>query len=102
MQGRLEDSLARWREHSTSTPMATRLSSFKGVQAAVRAALHAMAADGVNIALLPVVGGGLYAGPWRARLQSDFPCMLASLLNEVVDGGPLGARFDSVVLVTLQ
>jgi hypothetical protein len=79
------------------------------VRSAVGAGLHAMAHCRCDVALLALVSGGLYAGPWLATqdVRGDFKQLVAVLLAEPTGtaeapGPPLGRHFSHVVLVLLK
>ena len=81
----------------------------QGVKAALRAGLLAMADRKCDAALLAGAGTGLYAGPFRGRIQADFETLVNELLNEPMqhagrDNRPacLGDCFHTVVWTKLS
>ena len=80
-----------------------------GIRWSLRTSLWAMAADGVRIVLLPLIGGGVYCGAHRHGYFADFCDLVNAVLVETFDastaslgsGTPLMHYFDKVVLVTL-
>ena len=76
-----------------------------GVKHALKAGLYTMAQRGERVALLALVSGGIYAGPWRDRVVADYAQIVNEILQENVDAGaalPLGAWFERAVLTLLQ
>ena len=77
-----------------------------GVRAALFAGLVAMARLECEVALLAHVSAGIYAGPYRARLRSDFEGLVNELLHvmcETPSGpAPLGRYFQRVILTLLE
>ena len=59
----------------------------RGLMASLRAGLLAMAARGCDVALLPGVGLGLYAGPHRERIQAEFEAAVNEVLGEPMNDG---------------
>ena len=79
-----------------------------GTAWAIYAALAAAAQDRCDVVLVPFVGGGLYAGPWRGApgmLEAFVRHINAMLLEgEMPDGKsgpPLGGCFRKVCVVVL-
>lgn len=75
---------------------------------AIYAALAAAAQGGCDVVLVPFVGGGLYAGPWRGApdLLESFVHHINAMLREgaMPDGTrvpPLGGCFRKVCVVVL-
>ena len=60
-------------------------------------------AQGCDVCLLPLVGGGLYAGRHRAQLRGEYLGMVNEVLRELVKEVPRGCyALRRVVLVTLE
>jgi len=75
---------------------------FLGVEWAVRTTLLAMAFDRVEVALLPLLGGGLYAGRWRPGYEGKFNHIVKTVLEAEDGGGTLiGSHFREVVIVVI-
>ena len=79
-----------------------------GTAWAIYAALAAAAQGGCDVVLVPFVGGGLYAGPWRGApglLDAFVRHIDAMLLEGVMPDGtrvpPLGGCFRKVCVVVL-
>jgi hypothetical protein len=78
---------------------------FGGVKCALRAALFAMALDKVQVVLLPLLGGGVYAGPWGDGYQGKFLDIVREVLREPLHASSctsLSEHFVDVVIVTLS
>ena len=78
-----------------------------GVQAALYAGLMAMARLGSEVALLAHVSAGIYAGPHKARLRTDFEAIVNELLEHTMcdspsGPAPLGRYFHRVILTLLE
>jgi hypothetical protein len=74
-----------------------------GLEWALRSALELAQARGSSFAVLPLVGGGIYAGQWKAWIKTEYPAMLAAVCAGVMsDGTRLAALTGmTVVCVTL-
>lgn len=81
------------------------------VAAAVDAGLRGMASCGCNVALLPVISGGLYAGPWRQGLPDGRSLLdhFVGAVDSALDmhlstpaGPTLRECFEKVVVVILR
>lgn len=80
-----------------------------GAAWAVYAALHASAKDGCDVALIPFVSGGLYAGPWRNQpdlLDTFTKNIERMLMHGIMPDGTevqrLGNCFKNVIVVVLK
>ena len=67
----------------------------------------AMALLGYEVALLAHVSAGIYAGPHRARLRTDFEAIVNEILESTkcdAPSGPvpLGRYFHRVILTLLE
>lgn len=99
-RGRFDISTTR---RTFNAPMEAEYALFRaGVQEAVRAGLLAMASLGCNVALLAHVSAGIYAGPHRRALWSDFGALVDEVLQDPrQQPAPLGCYFERVVLAKL-
>ena len=75
---------------------------------AFRAALDSMIAEGIVVAILAQLSGGVYAGPHREKIQQDYASIVTELLSEPMDvdnpfvmGVTRGHYFRSVILPRL-
>ena len=76
-----------------------------GVRWALRTSLCAMAEDGVQVVLLPLLGGGVYSGRWGGPAYLDaFTYLVKQVLHETIIGTnrSLSAYFTQVVIVTIR
>ena len=74
-----------------------------GLEWALRAALDLAKAHGASFVILPLVGGGIYAGRWKARIKAEYPAMLAAVCAGAMSDGTRLAPLTgmTVVCVTL-
>ena len=77
----------------------------EAVKNAFRAALDSMIAEGIVVAILAQLSGGVYAGPHREKIQQDYASIITELLSEPMDvdnpfvmGVTRGHYFRSVIL----
>ena len=76
----------------------------EAVKHAFRAALDSMIAEGIVVALLAQLSGGVYAGPHRKKIQQDYASIVTELLSEPIAadmGVTRGHFFHSVLLPRL-
>ena len=73
----------------------------EGVKAALRAGLLAMAQLGCDVALLAFVSAGIYGGPHRDALRSEFGTIVDEILVDPRHQPALGHYFERVVLAVL-
>ena len=77
----------------------------EGVRCALRAALDASIAEGCDVCLVAGLSTGIYAGPWRERINAEFARIVEGLLAEpLATGGeelPRGCYFRRVVWAKL-
>ena len=77
----------------------------EAVKNAFRAALDSMIAEGIVVAILAQLSGGVYAGPHREKIQQDYASIVTELLSEPIAadmGVTRGHFFHSVILPRLQ
>ena len=77
----------------------------EAVKNAFRAALDSMIAEGIVVAILAQLSGGVYAGPHREKIQQDYASIVTELLSEPIAadmGITRGHFFHSVLLPRLQ
>ena len=76
----------------------------EAVKNAFRAALDSMIAEGIVVAILAQLSGGVYAGPHREKIQQDYASIVTELLSEPIAadmGVTRGHFFHSVLLPRL-
>ena len=79
----------------------------EGVKEAIRTGLDAMAADGVDIALIAKVSCGIYAGPHKKKINMEFTDVIDEVLGERVCNSHTrshtrGEYFQDVIVPGLQ
>lgn len=71
----------------------------RGVKEALRTGLDAMAAEGVDVALLAKISCGIYAGPHKRRINNNFRRVVDEVLGEKVCGlHTRGEYFERVII----
>jgi len=74
----------------------------EGQRHALRAGLDAMIDKGVDAALVARLSCGIYAGPWRDRVDADFEAVLSEVLSENLGGKRRRDHFCRVVVPMLK
>ena len=64
----------------------------EGVKNALRAGLDAMIQNGIQVAVIPKLGCGIYAGPHQARIISEYTQLVREVLQEQVHPHPQAPR----------